>query len=200
MSKPATDNRLYSYSDYLTWPANERWEIIQGRPRVMSPSPGLNHQVVLLALASQFYSQLQGKACRVFIAPFDVLLADPDTPDQQVTNVVQPDLFVICDQSKLSRRRVKGAPDLIVEVLSPSSVKHDRYEKFLLYEQAGVREYWLVEPEAKLLTVFRLNENGRYGRPDLYAASGPVCAGVLPELVVDLETVFAGVESPEDLP
>ncbi|MFZ5591640.1 MAG: Uma2 family endonuclease [Bacillota bacterium] len=198
MPQALNTNAHYTYGDYLTWPENERWEIINGQALAMSPSPGPNHQVVVVELVRQFANYLSGKPCRVFAAPLDVLLpgtGSNDVPEHLINNVVQPDILVVCDPDKIGRQCIKGAPDLVVEVLSANSVRRDRYEKFHLYEQAGVKEYWLVEPEARLLTVFKLGEDGLYGRPEIYAGTEQVPVGILTGLTINLQVVFAGLEN-----
>ena len=146
----STSDTIYTYAHVLAWPEHERWEILQGVPYAMTPAPTIRHQEVAGALYRILGNYMQGKDCRVFIAPLDVLLSERQEPDEQIQTVVQPDVFVVCDKSKLDKNRCKGAPDLIIEVLSPTTARKDRREKFLLYEKYGVKEYWLVEPDSKL--------------------------------------------------
>jgi Uma2 family endonuclease len=126
----------FTYSDYQTWPDDERWEIIGGKAYAMTPAPSLKHQKALGTLHLKFAGFFLGKASTVFIAPTDVVLDD--------RNVVQPDLFVVCDKNKMTDANIKGAPDLVIEVLSPSTCLKDKREKKALYERFGVREYLLV--------------------------------------------------------
>ncbi|MFZ3130941.1 MAG: Uma2 family endonuclease [Desulfosporosinus sp.] len=191
-----TSNNIYTYAHVLTWPEHERWEILQGVPYAMSPAPTIRHQEVAGALYRILGNYLQGKACRVFIAPLDVLLTEEQEPDEQIQTVVQPDVFVVCDKSKLDKNRCKGAPDLIIEVLSPTTARKDRREKFLLYEKHGVKEYWLVEPDAKLITAFTLKD-GQYGRPNIYSDEEEMKTSIFTDLIVNLAEVFTNIEIDE---
>jgi Uma2 family endonuclease len=189
MSAVRRDSR-YTYADYRSWPDEERWELIHGVAFNMTPSPSIRHQRVSRELLVQFASHLKGKKCEVFDAPFDVRLPAPGESDETTSTVVQPDLVVVCDPSKLDDRGCKGAPDLVIEILSPDSVIRDMKEKFLLYERAGVLEYWVVYPAEKMVMVFRQGTDGTYGRPSYYTSEDRVPAGVLPELEIELATVF----------
>ncbi|WP_026485629.1 Uma2 family endonuclease [Caldanaerobius polysaccharolyticus] len=185
------ENKIYTYKDYLSWPDNERWEIIDGNVYLMAP-PSRIHQKVLGAIFYQLFNYLQGKSCEVYTAPFGVRLpsGDEDT-DRDIKTVVEPDIVVICDKSKLDDEGCKGAPDLIVEIVSPSTARKDRVEKFNLYEKFGVREYWIVEPESKIVSVFTLQDNKRYGRPEIYTDEDKIKAFIFDSLVIDLKSVFA---------
>ncbi len=192
-----SSDSIYTYADVLAWSEHERWEILEGVPYSMSPAPTIRHQEVVGALYRIFANYMQGKACRVFISPLDVLLTMGQESDEQIQTVVQPDVFVVCDKSKLDKRRCKGAPDLIIEVLSPATVRKDRREKFLLYEKHGVKEYWLVEPDSKLITAFILKE-GQYGRPNIYSDEEGMKTSIFADLTVNLAEVFADIEGEED--
>jgi Uma2 family endonuclease len=195
-----TSDTIYTYAHVLAWSEHEeheRWEIIQGVPYAMSPAPTIQHQEVVGVLYRVLGNYLQGKNCRVFIAPLDVLLAEGQEPDEQIKTVVQPDVFVVCDKTKLDKRRCKGAPDLIIEVLSPATARKDRREKFLLYEKYGVKEYWLVEPDAKLITAFILKD-GQYGRPNIYSDEEKMKTAIFADLSVNLAEVFADIEAGEE--
>jgi len=185
-----TDEK-YNYADYLTWTdENERWEIIEGVPYMMSPAPRRKHQKVSGELFGIIWDYLKGKKCEVYSAPFDVRLGEKNN-DEEVETVVQPDISVICDEEKLDDKGCMGAPDLIVEILSPSTSKKDKFEKFYLYEKYGVREYWLVEIEEKLITVFKLQKDGKYGRPDIYSEeSEDIKVGIFDDLKVNVESIF----------
>jgi Uma2 family endonuclease len=147
----------YTYSDYYLWDDDERWELIDGEAYAMAPAPNMGHQGISGEIHRQIANFLRGKTCRVFHAPFDVRL-NADTYDD---TVVQPDLVIVCDRSKLDIRGCKGVPDMVIEILSPSSARHDRVLKFHTYQRAGVREYWLVDPESRTVSVHIL-ENGKY--------------------------------------
>ena len=156
-------NRVYSYSDYLTWTFTERVELIKGRIFKMSPAPRRVHQEVLGGLHPQAGSSLRDEPCKVFIAPFDVRLPKNDPADDQTYTVVQPDLCIVCDRDKLDDKGCVGAPDLIVEVISPSSAQKDTKDKFSLYEETGVKEYWMAFTSDKFVQVFNLTQLGDFG-------------------------------------
>lgn len=181
-------NKKYTYADYLTWSEEERWEIINGVPYLQA-APTWQHQAVLLELARQFANYLQDKSCRVFTAPFDLRIPEANEKDEETTNVVQPDIIIICDNSRLKKTGYYGVPELIIEVVSPSTGQKDKIEKFNLYEKAGVKEYWIVEPDEKVVMVFTLEE-GRYGRPQMYSEEDKVKVSIFDNLVIELKPVF----------
>jgi Uma2 family endonuclease len=183
----------YSYADYLTWPQEERWELFDGIP-LMQAAPSWQHQSVFGEIFAQFHRYLQGKPCRVFASPFDVCLAEGHESDEDIRTVVQPDIAVVCDESKLRKTGYFGVPTLLVEVSSPATSRRDRVLKFNLYEKAGVQEYWIVEPDGKFINVFTLQENKRYGRPDTYTDEDTLNVSVFPDLVIDVKAVFARID------
>ena len=183
MSSLPSEER-YTYADYYSWDDGKRWELYEGVPVAMSPSPTRFHQRLNVNLVTQINNYLRGKPCEVFTAPFDVRL----NPNDEDNTVVQPDIFVVCDKSKLDEKCCKGAPDLIVEILSPSSKKHDLFDKMRLYRQAGVREYWIVDPELSLVNVHIL-QNGEY-IVRTYGESDEVAVTVIEGLVIRLADVF----------
>jgi len=146
----------YTYSDYLTWDNQPRCELIEGIPRAMA-SPSQAHQEIVGEIFNQLYNFLKGKPCKAFVAPFDVRLNAESFDD----TVVVPDILVVCDRSKLNGRSVTGAPDLIIEILSPFYIRHDTVKKYRLYQKAGVKEYWIVDPVTKTVQTHIL-ENGKY--------------------------------------
>ncbi|MHB1394842.1 MAG: Uma2 family endonuclease [Clostridia bacterium] len=178
----------YSYADYLIWDENERWEILDGVP-YMQAAPSRIHQEVSGELHRQFANYLQDKRCKVYHAPFCVRL-DIEKNDNDIKNVVEPDITIVCDNSKLDERGCKGSPDMIVEILSPSSGKKDRVDKFNKYEKAEVKVYWVVEPDQKLVSVFLLQSNDRYGRPEMYTDEDKIIVSIFPDLEIDLKLVF----------
>jgi Uma2 family endonuclease len=180
------DSQRYTYADYLAWPEHERWELIEGIPYDMSPAPSRQHQKMTGELFRQFSNYLLEKPCEVYAAPFDVRLADPNAKDVDIVTVVQPDISVICDPGKLDEKGCMGSPDLIIEIVSPATVHKDMSEKFAQYERFGVKEYWIVQPFEKILMVFHLGADGRYGRPDIYSFQKTVRVGILPELEINL--------------
>ncbi|MDD4802804.1 MAG: Uma2 family endonuclease [Syntrophomonas sp.] len=180
----------YTYADYLKWSDDERWEILGGEPYMMSPAPSSEHQRILMEMGRQLATYLQGKRCSVFPAPFDVRLPQGEENEEEIENVVQPDLVVICDPSKIDKRGCKGAPDLIIEILSYSTAKKDLNEKFNLYEQTGVKEYWVVFPGEEAVEVYQLNDKMRYEKTGTYEKNDLIRLGILPELEIDLSLVF----------
>jgi Uma2 family endonuclease len=181
----------YTYGDYLSWPGGERWELINGIAWNMSPAPSRAHQMLLGELFARFHAWLADKPCQVFLAPFDVALpADPHQAHDEVDTVVQPDLSVFCDPTRLTDAGARGAPDLVVEILSPWTSKKDLNDKFTLYETRGVREYWVVDP-AGSVQVYRLDDSGRYADPDILVKSGTAASTVLDGFSIEIAEVFA---------
>ena len=181
----------YTYGDYLQWDDGERWELIDGVAYNMTPAPNRRHQAILRELSFQLVSFLTDKPCKVYFAPFDVRLPVHDEEDDDVTTVVQPDIVVICDPKKLDDRGARGAPDLVIEILSPSTSRKDVKIKFNLYEKHGVREYWIVDPTGGTVMAYRLGPDGRYGRPQVYTDDDSAPVGIFADLVIDLKAVFA---------
>ncbi|MHB8767226.1 MAG: Uma2 family endonuclease [Deferrisomatales bacterium] len=136
-------------------------------------------------------SYLADKPCRLYVAPFDVRLPRGSEPDDEVDTVVQPDLVVVCDRAKLDDRGCRGAPDLVIEILSPSTAARDHIDKLALYEKHGVREYWLVHPTDRLVMIYRRGEDGPYGVPAVHSAEHRVAVGIFEDLTLDLTLVFA---------
>lgn len=186
------EERTYTFADIMDWGEDVRVELIDGTPCMMSP-PTRRHQEVLSELHRQLANFLVGKSCRVYPAPFGVrLFSKKEDPPAGETTLLEPDITVVCDREKLDKYGCKGAPDLIVEILSPSTRRRDRFEKFHLYRRAGVREYWLVDPDKALVQTMVL-EDGRYPAGEVYTARDRVPVTVLEGCVIDLTTVF-----PED--
>jgi Uma2 family endonuclease len=154
-------DKTYSYADYLTWKFQERLEIFKGKLFKMSPAPSTSHQKVASNLHGILWSKFKNHSCKLFSAPFDVRLLDKKktTNYSDVITVVQPDLCIICDENKLDQRGAFGAPDLVIEILSPGNSKKEMKYKFDLYEEAGVLEYWIVNPEDKTILIYILKEN-----------------------------------------
>ncbi|MDR1428871.1 MAG: Uma2 family endonuclease [Spirochaetaceae bacterium] len=173
----------YTYRDYLVWKTDERYEIIDGEAYMMA-APSRMHQEISMALSAMLYTYLEGKPCRVYAAPFSVRLFPAE--DNSDDTVVEPDITVVCDASRLDDRGCKGAPDFIIEISSPSTARHDHIVKFNKYREAGVREYWIVNPEEKVVSAYRL-KNGEYTAVN-YDDTAPV--QVLPGCAIDLKSVF----------
>ena len=190
MALPARKSEpKFTYGDYLTWPDEERWELIDGNAYNMSPAPSRRHQQISRELAFQIHDYLRDKPCELYHAPFDVRLPDEDESDDEVLTVVQPDIVVICDKKKLDDKGCRGAPDLIIEILSPNTASKDLREKLNLYEKHGVNEYWIVHPTDNTVMVFKLSEK-KYGRPDVYAEKDKIKTPILDGLEIELELVF----------
>jgi len=191
------ENRKYTYADYLSWPENERIEIIDGIPYhtyggqitegapVMQAAPARVHQEISGEVFRQLANFLKDKSCKVYAAPFAVRLNADDSDD----TVLEPDITVVCDKSKLDEKGCKGAPDVVVEILSPSTGRKDRMIKFQKYQQAGVREYWIVDPDTKTVQVCIL-EGGRYFT-SVHADTDTAPVTVLPGCTINLYEVFA---------
>ncbi len=184
----------YCYRDYLTWPEDERWELIGGIAYQMA-APNRRHQAIVVLLTMRIGNFLEGKACKLYVAPFDVLLPEPGEEDEgDATNIVEPDLVVFCDRGKLTGAGARGAPDLAVEILSPSNTQRTFREKFDLYQRMGVREYWIVEPAGEWVNRFDLGEDGRYGPAEIrdpIFKKGPIASLVLPGFSIDPAEIFA---------
>ena len=187
MALPAEEPR-YTFADALTWGEDERIEIIDGEAFMMAP-PLRVHQEISTKLVQQLANFLEGKRCKVYHAPFAVRLfeEDGDVPED-VDTMVEPDIAVVCDPDKLDKYGCKGAPDMVIEILSPSTRRHDLAVKYRLYQRAGVREYWIVDHDGKTVQVFRL-EDGFYGAADVYTA-GAVPVGIWEDFSIDLSQVF----------
>ncbi|GAB4178280.1 MAG: Uma2 family endonuclease [Rhodocyclaceae bacterium] len=189
MVLPLRDTQHHTYGDYLRWPEEERYELIDGIAHAMAPAPSRRHQEVTGELFRCIAAALEGSPCRAYIAPFDVRLPRADEADEAVDTVVQPDLSVICDRAKLDERGCRGAPDWIVEVLSPATAGHDQILKRDLYERAGVREYWLVHPTDRIVIIYLL-ENAAYGRPAVHELTGQLAPAILPHVSIDWDRVM----------
>jgi Uma2 family endonuclease len=188
------DDRIYLYRDYKGWSDDERWELIDGVAWNMSPAPSTGHQAISMELGSAIRSFLGKGGCRVFAAPFDVLLPEtPSQPDDEVPNVVQPDLAVICDPSKLRSFGCVGSPDWVIEILSPYTSRRDLAEKHALYERHGVKEYWVIDPGNRYVHGYLLGDNGKYPKPILHVGAATVKSTVCTGFEIELEELFAAI-------
>lgn len=178
----------YSYADYLRWKFEERVEIIRGKVYQLT-APRRRHQGLLVEISRQLSNYLIGAKCKIYFAPFDVRL-QVSTDDKKTFTVVQPDICVICNPEILDEKGCNGAPDFIVEILSPSTSEKDATIKFDLYEEVGVKEYWMVYPDLNLVDVFVLNEIQKYHLVKKYSASQKVPVNILEGCVIDLKMVF----------
>jgi Uma2 family endonuclease len=196
MGLAVRDHDHHTYGDYLLWPEDVRYELIDGVAYLMAPAPTLDHQEVAGEIFRQLANALRDKPCRAFIAPVDVRLPKADEADDGIDTVVQPDVLVVCDGSRLDRRGVRGAPDFVVEVLSPGTAGHDQVRKRRVYERSGVREYWLVHPVDRVVIVYRLAD-GEYGKPDVQELAGTTLVGVLPGVVIAWDELAGRLPEPE---
>jgi len=185
-------DKKWTYVDYLTWNDGQRWELIDGVAYCMTPAPNWQHQRVSAALIYQLYGYLKDKACKVLPAPFDIRLSEQsNVSDNYIDTVVQPDIVVVCDKAKLDERGCNGPPDMVIEILSPSTAAHDFKVKFELYQRFGVLEYWMIHPLDQTLLVYKLSKDGMYGAADRYAGDDLVSVPLLGDLVINLAGVFA---------
>ena len=186
------ESKRYTYANYLTWLDDQRRELINGFIHLMSAPNEIHARITHLAnwVMESIVRKRKGK-CRIYHAPFDVRLPiNNETADDRIYDVVQPDICVICDLSKLDEKGCLGAPDLIVEVLSPSTLKYDWNYKFNLYERAGVREYWIVDPKPKNVSVFLLQPDGRYDLGTIYECNQKAPVHIFEGLEIDLNELF----------
>ncbi len=182
------ENGRFTYHDYETWPDDERWELIDGVAYNMSPAPSLKHQDIAGNIYLALRNALDGKPCRVFVAPTDVLISEYD--------VVQPDVLVVCDPKKLTDKNVQGAPDLVIEVLSPATAKKDRWDKKRLYEKHGVREYILADPEGRYVERYLLGEDGLFDRGKVFDSKAELKLVSIETITIPLLDVFETDEPP----
>jgi len=181
------EEQRYTYADYKAWELKpgERFELIHGYAYAMS-APNLSHQRILINLAGEIHAFLKGRTCEVFVAPFDVRLFYEE--DESDDTVVQPDVVVVCDPKKLGEEGCRGAPDLAVEILSPSNSAIEMERKLKLYREALVREYWIVDPKNKHISVYCLKDNDYFLR--IFKVKDTVRPAILPGLEIPLSEIF----------
>ena len=179
--------KQYSFSDYLLWQFSERVELIKGFIAKMSPAPSRRHQTVLKNITYKILQQIENKPCSLFFAPFDVRL--PIKSTKKDTTVVQPDICIVCDEAKLDDYGCKGAPDLVVEILSQKNKKHDLDTKFKLYEESGVKKYWIVQPEERMVLVYSL-QNEIYIGLKPFAEGEIIKSPLFPDMKILVDEVF----------
>lgn len=187
------DADRHTYADYLMWSRTYGDELIDGTAYVREPpAPTWSHQLIVTEICRQIGNVLEGKPCRVCIAPSDIRLPKASEEDDQVDTVVQPDIFIISDLRKVDARGLCGAPDWLAEVLSPSTARHDRVTKLPAYERAGVREVWLIDPIDRMVSIYRL-EGGHYGLPVVLELKGRTQLTAVDGVTVDWDRVLAKV-------
>ena len=179
----------YSYADYLTWRLEDMVELIKGKVFLTSPAPAERHQKISTRLTIEIGLQLKGQLCNLYAATFDVRLIKTSSKDSDIYTVVQPDLCVICDESKIDEKGCIGAPDWIIEILSPASSKKDLNEKYNLYEENGVREYWVVFPDSNVINQYVLL-NGKYDFINTFGRYDVLTPAIFSSLKVELKEIF----------
>jgi Uma2 family endonuclease len=184
------DSGYHTYADYLGWPDDVRYELVEGVAYLMAPAPTRRHQEVVGEVFRQVSTALLGRRCRAYVSPFDVRLPRRGEDDALVDTVLQPDVAVFCDLAKLDDRGARGAPDWVVEVLSPATAAHDQTVKLRAYERAGVPELWLLHPADHTVAIYRLVD-GSYGRPEIRETVGTQYVGAVTDVFVDWALVFA---------
>lgn len=185
MKNVAYENKKYSYEDLEKLPDDERYEIIDGNLFIME-SPHGRHQLILNEINMQISSFLKDKKCTVFIAPFDVVLSKSKKKNE-IHNVVQPDIMVLCDMNKYEGGYIFGGPDFVIEIVSPFNRSHDYVKKLKLYQQYGVKEYWIVDYQENLITPYVLNENGAYEIKKVYELDEDIKVHTLKGLTISLK-------------
>ncbi len=182
-------DKTYSYADYLKWEFEERVELIKGKIFKMLSFPGTAHQIVLGNILGYLWNYLKGKPCQVFAAPFDVRLTRIRN-EQEILTVVQPDICVVCDSLKIDTKGCLGAPDIVVEILSPGNNRKELKNKYEVYQEAEVKEYWIVHPSEMTFFRYILDDNKKFQPTRLLGRDDEVTTSVLPGFVLKLEEVF----------
>ena len=185
----------FTYRDYMRWPDGERWQLLDGFAYAMAP-PSLPHQAVVLELGRQLANQLLGKPCKAFVAPVGVRLPKSNEANEFVRTVFEPDVVVVCDPNKMDKSGIRGAPDFIIEVLSPSTARFDQIEKRKVYERAGVREFWLMDIPGGVLTIYR-HTGELFAAPDIVRAEGMIAIAALTGMTLDLDFMSEWLEKDE---
>lgn len=184
----------YSYSNYLNWLFPERVELIKGKIFKMSPAPSRVHQEVAGNIFLKLGNFLDGKLCKVYSAPFDVRFPKESKADKDVYTVLQPDICVVCDKSKLDARGCIGAPDLVIEILSPGNTKMELLNKYRVYEEFGVKEYWVVSQSDQSILIYTLNDSGKFQPSKIFTHSEKITSSVLPGFELELDDVFSDID------
>ncbi len=190
-------NGRYTYKDYLSWPDEFRCELINGIIYDMCVAPRRSHQDVSRNLVEIFIAYFKGKPCKMYFAPFDVILTAFGDRESDSDTVVQPDLSVFCDRSKLTEAGATGAPDLAVEILSPSTALIDQGEKRVLYERHRVREYWVINPANETAMIYMLGEDGKFQRPELVCRGETICSTIFPGLEAAIDVIMLVATDPD---
>lgn len=190
MSNLAQPAPKFCYRDYASWPESVRGELIDGEFFAQA-APSMAHQRISAGVLTQFMNQLKGRRCRPYSAPTDVLLKRSDqASDDDSGTVLQPDLFIICDPTKITSRYLRGAPEFVLEILSPATARHDQVRKLRLYEQHGVQEFWTLDPETRVLMIYTQDRPNHYGPTQVLEATGTTPLAVVDKVIVDWDEVF----------
>ncbi|WP_373492600.1 Uma2 family endonuclease [Aquiflexum sp.] len=194
VKEPYSHYGMYTYADYLTWDIDHMVELIKGKVfKQAAAAPRRIHQEISIKISSQLFGLLNRKSCKVFSAPFDVRLPVKSKKHKDIRTVVQPDICVVCDPKKLDELGCVGAPDLIMEILSPSNNKKELHNKYEVYEESGVKEYWIIHPYEKTLLVYTLS-GGKYISSKLFTLGDNVASGCIEGFVLDLDELFEGLD------
>ncbi len=190
--KEATNKNNFTYEDYIKLPEGERVELINGSIYAMPPAPSRAHQKLVTEISRKIGNHIekQNGNCEIYVAPFDVRFVEDGETDEKNKNTVQPDISVICDKSKLDDKGCMGAPDFIIEVVSPSNSSVDYVKKVYLYEKFKVREYWIINPISKTVTVYRLNIYELYGEPEKFSFEDRISVGIYENLELVLSELI----------
>lgn len=193
MLLPRRDTQHHTYGESFTWSDDQRIELVGGVAYVKEPpAPSRAHQELVGELHRQVANALEGTSSRAYVAPFDVRLPTAGEADDEIDTVLQPDVLIVCDRRKLDERGMRGAPDWVAEVLSPSTSRHDRFVKLPVYERAAVPEVWLIDPAERTLSVYRL-EGGRYGSPRTQGLRGTTPIAAVPGVSIDWDRLSANI-------
>lgn len=188
-------NKTYTYADYLQWTFEERLELIKGKIFKMTPALAPMHQKISWNISGELYNYLKGKSCQAFSAPFDVRLPHTKSSsfNTEIYTVVQPDISVVCDTSKIDSKGCTGAPDIVIEILSPGNNKKELRNKYEVYEESGVKEYWIVSPQDKTFLQYTLTDAGHYHASRPMTIGDEVITPVLPGFILDLDVIFENI-------
>jgi Uma2 family endonuclease len=183
-------SKTYSYADYFNWHFDERLELIKGKIFKMSPAPSRSHQEISLSLTLKLGNYLKNKPCKIYVAPFDVRLPVGSKEDTSIYTVLQPDICIICDPTKLDDRGCIGAPDIIIEILSPGNNKKELRNKYEVYQEAGVKEYWIIHPSERTFLKYTLDHEGLFQPSKLLIGGDKLISAILPDFILDLDEIF----------
>jgi len=182
-------SKRYTYADYMTWRFTERVELIKGWVLKMSPAPSRRHQKIVGEIFTELNIYLRGNPCQVYVAPFDVRLP-VSLKKGKTDTVVQPDITVVCDEKKLDEQGCVGAPDLVIEILSPGNTKREMKDKFDVYEESKIKEYWLVDPVREFAIIYTLNKKGKYVGSRTYTEGDIIKSKAVKGFTFEMSSIF----------